>query len=222
MGLRMVQICCPDLENMPVDPRDTEKDEGCTRSGGRGIVKRYNVGDLMVPLSEYATAPLGATLQEAVLALEKAQEEFDHFKYRHRAILIVDGEHRVVGKLNQLDALKALVSEYAGCFSNEELMCFRFTSGFIRHLHQQRLTPLPLKDLCENAGRFKVEDYMGSLSEDECIDHRAELETAIQQLVQEDLRSLLVTRQGKITGILRATDLFSVVFHTMAERSLLS
>jgi len=50
-------------------------------------VKNYLVKDLMVPLSEYAAVPMGSTLFEAVLALEKAQEEFDHIKYKHRGVI---------------------------------------------------------------------------------------------------------------------------------------
>ncbi len=183
-------------------------------------MKNYTVEDLMVPLSEYATAPLGATLKEAVLALEKAQEEFDHSKYRHRAILIVDQKDRVVGKLNQVDALKALLSDCTLSFSDSELSRFRFTNSFIRHLHQQHCSPTPLEELCEPAGRCRVEDYMGSLSEDEYIGYNAKLETAIHQLIQEKLPSLLVTKQGEIIGILRETDLFSAVFHTIAKNSI--
>ena len=67
-------------------------------------MKNYLVKDLMVPLSEYATVPEGSTLFEAVLALEKAQEEFDHTKYKHRAVLILDSENRVIGKLSHMDS----------------------------------------------------------------------------------------------------------------------
>ena len=44
----------------------------------------------MVPISEYATVPEGATLLETLLALEKAQEEFQQTRYSHRAVLILD------------------------------------------------------------------------------------------------------------------------------------
>jgi hypothetical protein len=40
------------------------------------IMKNFRVKDLMVPLSEYATVDEDATLYEAVVALEKAQEEY--------------------------------------------------------------------------------------------------------------------------------------------------
>ena len=45
-------------------------------------MREYFIRDLMVPLAEYATVSETATLYEAVLALEKAQEEFDHRRYR--------------------------------------------------------------------------------------------------------------------------------------------
>ena len=51
-------------------------------------MKQYAVKDLMVPISEYATVPEGSTVLEAVIALEKAQEDFDHTRYKHRAVLI--------------------------------------------------------------------------------------------------------------------------------------
>jgi CBS domain containing-hemolysin-like protein len=53
-------------------------------------LKNYRVKDLMVPISEYATVPEEATLYEAVLALEKAQEQYQHSLYSHRAVLILD------------------------------------------------------------------------------------------------------------------------------------
>ena len=42
----------------------------------------------MVPLDEYATVSDSATLYDAVLALEEAQEKFDNRPYKHRAILV--------------------------------------------------------------------------------------------------------------------------------------
>ena len=62
-------------------------------------MSEYRVEELMVPLSEYATVPEGSTLFDAVLALEKAQEEFDHTKYKHRGVLILGKDKRVIGKL---------------------------------------------------------------------------------------------------------------------------
>ena len=44
------------------------------------------VEELIVPLEEYATVGKDATLYDAVMALEKAQGNFDNNRYLHRAI----------------------------------------------------------------------------------------------------------------------------------------
>ena len=73
-------------------------------------MKTIYVKHLMVPLDEYATVSEEATLFEAVVALEKAQEKLDRtrFKYLHRAILVYDKNNNIVGKISQLDVLRAL------------------------------------------------------------------------------------------------------------------
>lgn len=172
----------------------------------------------MVPLSEYATVSVGCTLLEAVQSLEKSHKESEDSIYKHRAILILNTKQEVIGKLNHLDALRALSPEHNRTYGTEELNRFGFSNSFIRKLHQQHLQQdTPLEELCRNAGKHKVEDYMCAPEEDECIDFLSDLPTAIHQLVQENLRSLLVTRQGKITGILRLTDLFSTIYHTIVR-----
>lgn len=181
-------------------------------------MENYCVEDLMVPLSEYATVQVGCTLREAVLALEKAQEEFNHSMYKHRAILILDAQDRVIGKLNHLDALRPLIPKHAGTHTTDELSRFGFSNQFIRHLHRHySQQAIPLEELCKTGGDFMVEDYMCAPQEEEFISSKADLSTAIHQMVQENLRSLLVKKEGNITGILRLSDLFSAVYHTMAR-----
>lgn len=178
----------------------------------------YRVKDVMVPLSEYATVPVGATLFEAVLALEQAQEEYDHTKYRHRGVLILDGNKQVVGKLSQLDVLRALEPKDEGGEDLKSLTGFGFSSKFIRSLqNQRRLKGISLKDLCRKASELKVEDFMQTPGEMDCIDQDVSLEIAVQQLVLGDHLGLLATRGGKIVGILRLTDVFAAVFHLMKE-----
>ena len=58
---------------------------------------------------------------------------------------------------------------------------------------------------------------MQAPSEGEIIDQEASLEIAVLQLVMGNHLSLLVTRDRKIVGILRLTDVFAAVFHTMKE-----
>ena len=178
----------------------------------------FLVKELMVPLSEYATVPEGSTLFDAVLALERAQEEFDHTKYKHRGILILDRNKKVIGKLGQLDVLRALEPKDEDPGDSNELDKFGFSANFIHRLRKQRrMKAAPLKDICGKASKLKVEDFMQTPSEGEIIEQEASLEMAVMQLVTGHHISLLVTRGKEIIGILRLTDAFAAIFHTMKE-----
>ena len=181
-------------------------------------MENFLVRDLMVPLSEYATVPVGSTLFEAVLALEKAQEEFDHTKYKHRGILILDKDKKVIGKLSHLHALRALEPMDKEIRGMNELRQFGFSSKFVRHERiRKRQKPASLESICKKAATLKVEDFMHATGEDEFIDHAATLDFAIHQLVQEKLLSLMVTKDGNTIGILRLADVFAAVYHVMKE-----
>lgn len=181
-------------------------------------MKSLTVKELMVPLSEYATVPVGSTLFDAIQALEKAQEEFDRTKYRHRAILILDHDKRVIGKLTQMDVLWALEPRGKDLKDIDELNRFGFSQEFVRELKKERrMESEPLKALCTKAAQLKVEDFMKATTEGECVDEETSLDMAIHQLVLGNHLALLVTSGREIVGILRMTDVFAAVFHTMKE-----
>jgi Mg2+/Co2+ transporter CorB len=179
-------------------------------------METIRVKDIMVPLSEYATVRAGSTLYEAVLALEKAQEEFDHTKYRHRGVLVLDRSDRVIGKLGHMDALRALEPKTDPANGIKDLIQFGFSPVFVADLRKkERLKGAPLSDLCRKTLELKVEDFMRSMADEELIDLEASLDIAIHQLVLGNYLSLLVTENDEIIGILRLTDVFAAVFHTM-------
>ncbi len=183
-------------------------------------MKSYSVKDLMVPLSEYATVTEDATLYEAVLSLEEAQEKFEdrHTRYRHRAILIFDKDGQVVGKLSQLDVLKALEPKYQDMVQGEGSHRYGFTKDFMQSmLEDYHLFTNPLDDICRKASEQSVKKFMYTPTEGEYISENASLGEAIHQLIMGHHQSLLVTRDDKIVGILRQTDVFAAVFHTMKE-----
>jgi CBS domain-containing protein len=184
----------------------------------RLAVKSYKVKDLMVPLSEYATVSEDATLYEAVISLENAQENFEdkHTRYRHRAILVLDKKGNVVGKLSQLDVLRALEPKYQEMIQGEGLHRYGFTKQFTRSiLEDYNLFASPLEDICRKAGEQNVKKFMKTPTEGEFISEDASLDVAIHQLIMGNHQSLLTTRGEKIVGILRQTDVFAAVFHAM-------
>jgi len=177
---------------------------------------KYLVKDLMVPISEYATVSEGSTLLEAVLALEKAQEIFDHTQYLHRAILILDKNQKVIGKVSQLDTLRALEPKNEHLDKIEDISRYGFSQKFIMSLKEQnRLHNIPLGEMCVAAADLTVETLMQAPTEGEFIDENATVNSAIHQLVQGSHMSLLVTREKDIVGILRSSDVFAAVFHSM-------
>lgn len=179
-------------------------------------MKKYRIDDLMVPLSEYATVTVGATLHEAILALEKAQEEFDQTKYRHRAILVLDKAGTVIGKISQHATLKALEPQYLKMTSSSSAAHYGFSVTFLNDLQEQySLLDGALENICQKAAKMKVEDFMSTLSEGEFIDIGESLDRAIHLLVMGHHQSLLVKKEGTVVGLIRLTDVFASIFHVL-------
>jgi len=176
------------------------------------------VKDLMVPLEEYATVSEDATLYEALMALEKAQEELDmtKYKYQHRAVLVYDKDKKIVGKMSQFDALRALEPKYTDMGDSRSISRAGFSPDFLKDmLDKQSLWSETPEDICRKAADRKVKDHMSTLTEGEYIDENAYMREAVHQLVMGHHHSLLVTREGKIVGILRLTDVLMSIYQLM-------
>lgn len=172
-------------------------------------MKTYSVKDLMVPLSDYATVTEDASLFDAVQALITAQERFNNSKYPHRAVIILDKGGKVVGKVNQLDVLKALEPKYREMLEREGLAKFGFSRKFMKSLlTNYHLWDSPLKDICIKGAAIPVSTIMESPTESELIEEDATLDEAIHQLVLGYHQSLLVMKKEIVTGILRLSDVF--------------
>jgi CBS domain-containing protein len=182
-------------------------------------VKRFKVKELVVPLSEYAVISEEASLYEAVMALEKAQLDFDQTRYRHRAILVEDANHFIIGKLGQLDVLRALEPKYFEMQSEGRGMAhLGFSKKFLMDLLEvYKLFDKPMDDICRKAGQEKVSKFMHRLTDGEYIEESASLDEAIHLLVAGHHQSLLVTKGTDIEGILRLTDVFAAIVQAIKE-----
>ena len=179
-------------------------------------MKKKLVNELMVPLAKYASVSQEDTLFEAVMALEQAQEKFDQSRYRHRAVLIYDNEGNIVGKVSQLDVLRALEPKYKAMDIPGSLSRFGLTKRFQETmLNELRFWDKPMDDICRKASRIKVKEFMYTPSEGEYINEDETLDRAINQLVMGHHQSLLVMKDDKIVGILRATDVFMEIVRVM-------
>jgi len=171
----------------------------------------------MVPISEYATVKVGTSLIDAVKTLERAQEAYSTSKYQHRAVLVLDESENVVGKISQLRALKAIQPDFESKSDIEQLKYFNFSDTYIaqiRDLYRSHGKVMSKSSLRE-ASVKKVEEFMQTPSVGEYVSENCSLDTAIHRLVAGTHLSLLVTRDERIVGVLRISDVFAAVFHKM-------
>ena len=181
-------------------------------------MESVNVKDLMVPIAEYATVSEEATLFDAVMALEKAQEKLDRagYKYLHRAVIVLDDKGNVVGKISQLDALRVLEPKYGDMGGQERMARAGFSPQFLKSMMEKfSLLDLPLEAICSKAAKIKVKNFMYTPGEGEYITEDDSLCSAVHLLVMGNHQSLLVMKGDKISGILRLTDVFMYVFDKM-------
>ncbi len=181
-------------------------------------MKSNIVKSLMVPVSEYGTVSEEATLYEAVMALEKAQKEWDQTRYPQRAVLVYDKTRRIVGKLSQFDVIRSMEPKYEEIGDKISLSRFGYSPLDMKSLLKEyKLWHKPLNDICRQAAKMKVKTFMYTPTEGEFVDENATLDEAIHQIIMGRHQSLLVTRgeEKEIVGILRKTDVFAEIAETI-------
>jgi CBS domain containing-hemolysin-like protein len=184
----------------------------------------FTVNDLMVPLSEFDTVSEGATLMEAFIALKKAQTSFEQRRNGHRAILVVDQNHRFAGKLSKLDVIEALELhgiEIRDALEEGRMHRLGFSEGFVGSKRDgSALWEKALENLSAKATQLRVKAIMYTPEKGEFVKASATMDTAIHQLIIGHHHSLLVTAdedEQRIVGVLRLTDIFEFVCDLMQD-----
>ena len=182
-------------------------------------MEERKVKDLMVPIAEYATVNEDATLKEALAALDKAQKQHDDDQYAHRAIIVIDREQQVVGKISQIDVLKALEPKYMDLCepgTDSGMGRYGFTKKFFADMcTQYNLWSTSMDQLVKNAAGRPVKSFMYKPKEGEYITEDGTMEEAIHLLVVGRHQSLLVLKDKKIVGVLRLVDMFREITDAM-------
>ena len=175
-------------------------------------MKTVIVKELMVPIEEYATVSQDAYLYDAVIALEEAHLAFDPSKHKHRAVLALDGAGSVVGKLDMFDILMSLEPKYGQLEATGVLSRSGHSPELIKDLLDDNLLwSESLQFVCARALKLKVSEFMEVPESGVYIDENATLDQAMHQLVICRYQSLLVTREDKAVGVLRLSDVFSII-----------
>jgi CBS domain-containing protein len=173
-------------------------------------MEEKKVKEVMLSLEEYATVSEDATVAEALERLSEAQDGLERDRHRYRAILVLDREGKVVGKLTHWAVLRSLEPTFAAQADDEALWRARLNEDFVRSLKKSfSLFRGSLSRMCQEAARKKVRDAM--VPAKESIDEEARLTDAIYQMVVGHWQSMLVTRKDKVVGIVRLSDVFEEV-----------
>ena len=179
-------------------------------------MQSIKVAELMVTLAEYATVSEDATLNEAVLALEKAQKHVETGREKHRAVLVLDNKGHVVGKIDQWTVLWAIEPRYKQIGDIRETSRYGFSPEFLRSMVENvGLWQKPLENLCRKAAEINVKGIMQALTAGEFIPKDASLDQALHQMVMGRHASLLVKKGDSVVGILRQSDVFKEICDRM-------
>lgn len=174
------------------------------------------VKELMLPIEQYATTPCNSTLREALLALSKAQLGLTNDRHHHRAVLVLDDQGKVVGKLTHWSILRALQPSVLSDDDHEKLARVGLSQEFIDTLAQQHPFRGSMGRMCALASSIRVCDAMVPVVES--IDEDSRMINAIAEMVRLHIQSILVTRRGAVVGILRLSDVFEEVADVIRNR----
>lgn len=176
-------------------------------------MKTKTVKELMVPISDYAAVSQDATLQEAIRALQSSSKTYGDRPYRHRSLVVIDENKQAVGRVSQIDIIRALEPRYAEVGDASWLARSQLTVRMLRTMREQfQLWNQSTEAMCQTMERVHIADIMQVPTEGEFVDENDTLNIAMHRIVVGSHHSLLVTRGSEIAGILRSTDVFNALY----------
>ncbi len=184
-------------------------------------MKAKKVKNLMITLSDYATVADTENLAGAIRALKQSNAE-KQLNHKHRALLVYDADHHVIGKLGIREILKALEPKYRQFAGTEQagsvsLSHFGFNQEFLSSLvDKYSLWHESMDTLVAKAAKTPVKDIMYTPSKGEYVHIDAPVSEAVHQFIIGCHQSLLVVEKKRVVGILRLADLFDIVCDIMA------
>ena len=176
-------------------------------------MKTRIVGELMVPVSDYATVSKDATLKEALKALENENLRHGDSPYRHRSLIVVNERRHAVGRVSQIDIMRALEPGYSQVGDARWIDRSRLSRRMLVAIREQfNLWEQPVESMRKTIESVTVSEIMQVPSEGEFVEETDTLNIAMHRIVMGHHHSLLVTKEREIVGILRSTDAFNALY----------
>ena len=173
--------------------------------------------DLMVPVGECGTVHQDMAVRQAIRTLKEVRDEKRGSKgaFKHRVLLVLDDDNRVVGKLGHSEIVMNMDPIYRSLEDSEEI-AHTSTAGLSQALLKSLLRWDSLwnesfEQRCQRVLELQVKCCMYIAIIDECVLETDSLEVAIHKLAIYRQQSLLVVGIDGVVGILRLTDIFEQI-----------
>ena len=176
-----------------------------------------SVKDLMVPVRECGTVHQDTTVRQAIRTLKHVLEKEPAFMggFKYRVLLVLDDDHRVVGKLGHAEIVMNMDPIYRSLEDSEEIAHIStagLSQAFLKSLLRwDSLWNESFERRCQRVLDLKVKSCMSIAITDECVFETDSLEVAIHKLAIYRQQSLLVVGIDGVVGILRLSDIFEQI-----------
>ena len=173
------------------------------------MVEKTSVRDLMAPLEDFPRISQEASFAQAVLALEKAQEEYLSGKGKQRILLVEGSQGQVLGKLSPTDMVRALEPGYDKIIDPARRSMASEVDYVVKSMvSKAMLWAKPFDDLCSTAQDAKVVNFFTRPTEGQTVQAGDSLNQAFHLFVLGRHDSLFVKEQGRLVGLLRFSDVY--------------
>lgn len=173
-------------------------------------LEEKRVMDVMIPLEEYTTITEDQTVRDAVLELKKsfsAQVSTSRImETGHRSILVFDSEGNVLGILAITDLLEAIMPAYLSAPKPSTADSMEYSPMFWAGLFTSQAKALI---------NVKIGDIMSKAPPS--VDEETNLMEIADLIYSKQIRRVVVTRKGKVIGVVREQELFFEIARIMAE-----
>ena len=180
-------------------------------------MKKIQVQEIMIPISNYVRVQKDDSLVEVLQFLEKARTSDS--EHAHRDAIVVDADGAFIGKVTMIDIFRALEPNYKKVEKQPKMsmLSAEYVSQVARDFN---LWMEPTKTICERGGRLKVADVMHTPKKIEYIKETATLEKALHLYVMGIHQPLIVKGEDKkVTGVLRFGDVYEAVRRRLLSQS---
>ncbi|MBI9111823.1 CBS domain-containing protein [Maridesulfovibrio ferrireducens] len=172
-------------------------------------MENFRVKDLMIPVKEYSRIKKSTTVSQAMLKLVKEGTD-KNLPHPHRDLLVEDETGKIIGKVTILDIFSHMEPAYFKVLEKNP-KAFLDKSYVQKVFKDFNLWSEPLKNLCRNISKVKIEDIMYTPNQNEFISEEDNLDKPLHAYITGIHQPILVQKDGEVTGVLRLGDVFEKV-----------